>query len=139
MPSVLHIEDNVGDIVLTKEAIAEARLEIDYICAKTGEEAFTILSEMEELPKLILLDLNLPTINGKEFLEKRNLSKTWANIPVVMLTTSENPEDVKDCYSLNVNAYLIKSLGFEEYTEMIKSTLDFWVLRNLVRPRKRTE
>ncbi len=132
MNTILHVEDNIADVLLTQEAFNSAGLSPNYVTAKNGKEGLAYLKSEATLPKLILLDINMPVLNGKEFLKLRSEDERLRKIPVVMLTTSSNPDDLKSCYDLHANAYLTKTNDFDEYIELLSGLYKFWFEYNEV-------
>lgn len=131
MPLILHIEDNEGDIMLTQEAFKSAELKPDFVVAYNGQEGLNYLHSDKIKPDLILLDINMPILNGKEFLALVKTDSKLKQIPVVVLTTSENDSDVLECYQLHANAYLNKTLDFDGYSKVVRSLSEFWFRHNL--------
>ncbi len=128
---VLLIEDNPGDIRLTQEAFAEARVPARLSVVMDGEEALLFLERDgrfagETLPDLILLDINLPRWDGKELLRKIKSHPEFKMIPVLILTTSHAEQDIIDSYQFHANSYLVKPLDFDKYLELIEKISDFW-------------
>ncbi|HEV7780563.1 MAG TPA: response regulator [Chitinophagaceae bacterium] len=129
---ILLIEDNEGDIVLTIEALKEARISNTIDVVRDGEKAMEFLRKEGEFsnastPDLILLDINLPKIDGKEVLANIKNSETLKVIPVVMLTTSDSEKDIFDSYHSHANCYITKPVGFQSFIEVIHTIKDFWI------------
>ena len=100
--------------------------------AANGEMALDILENEETLPNLILLDLNMPKMNGTEFLSVLKSNKSLKYIPIIVMSSSDNEKDVKECYELGIAGYIIKPLHFAEYTKRIVSLLSYWEINELV-------
>lgn len=131
---ILLVEDNPGDIVLIEEAFKEASVPYNLNVVKNGEDAIFYLRHEEsfsetKLPDLILLDLNLPKKSGKEVLSEIKSDKDLKIIPVIILTTSKNYQDILCSYSLNANCYLVKPVEFEEFLDTVKSIDKFWLTK----------
>jgi CheY-like chemotaxis protein len=129
---ILLVEDNPGDALLTKEAFVEARLPANLHVVKDGVEALEYLERNcayhdAPRPDLILLDLNMPRMNGRELLKTLKSHLLWRTIPVLILTTSDGERDVSVCYELHANCYLTKPLGFEDFVDLIRSIGAFWL------------
>jgi CheY-like chemotaxis protein len=129
---VLLVEDNPGDVRLTREAFRDARLHINLSVASDGVEAMAFLHRegayaQAPRPDLILLDLNLPKRDGREVLEEIKSSPTLRSIPVVVLTTSAAESDVLRSYQLHANCYISKPVGLEGFLAVVKSIDDFWL------------
>ena len=129
---ILLIEDNQGDVVLTLEAFEEARIKNNVTVLKDGEEAIRYLTrkppyENAVLPDIILLDINLPKIDGKEVLSFIKSNPRLKQIPVVMLTTSSSESDVSDAYEANANCYITKPVDVNKFFEVIRAIENFWI------------
>lgn len=130
--SILLVEDNEGDVVLAKEALSEARIRNTVTVINNGEEALKYLYREGkyrniELPDLILLDINLPRVDGMEVLAKIKADEDLKAIPVVMLTTSTSERDVLLAYRNYVNCYINKPINTEKLLAVIKNTESFWL------------
>lgn len=129
---ILLIEDNEGDIVLTIEALKEARLSNTIDVVRDGEQAMLYLKKEGPYaavitPDLILLDINLPKIDGKEVLANIKKDDALKIIPVVMLTTSDSEKDIFESYNNHANCYITKPVGFQSFIEVIHTLKDFWI------------
>ena len=129
---VFAIEDNPADARLVREGINDAAVEVDIQVIHSGQQAIDRLtaidsSEPNAYPDLILLDLNLPGKSGFEVLSTVRNETTFPDIPVVAVSSSENPEDVKRAYELSASAYVTKPADPDEYIRMINATVEFWV------------
>ncbi|MDX2001424.1 MAG: response regulator [Chitinophagales bacterium] len=129
---ILLIEDNSGDVLLTKEAFEELQFSDNITVARDGEDALDYLFKRGPYgnavrPDLILLDLNLPKKDGREVLEMVKNDPDLKSIPVIVLTTSKSEKDIKMCYDLHCNCYITKPVYFEEFLEIVKFIIDFWI------------
>jgi two-component system, chemotaxis family, response regulator Rcp1 len=129
---VLLVEDNAGDVRLTKEALKEGRLLNSLEVVGDGVEALSFLRREPKYadavqPDLILLDLNLPKKDGRQVLAEIKADPQLRRIPVVVLTTSSAEEDVLKTYDLHANCYITKPVDLEQFMRVIKSIEDFWV------------
>lgn len=129
---ILSIEDNDGDRLLVKTAFFTVSGQVSLDCVGDGAEAMKYLKneppyETAERPHLILLDLNLPGMNGKEVLEKIKTDAGLKDIPVLVLSGSITQTDVEDCYRLKANCYLQKPAGFGAFLKLIYSVNQFWI------------
>jgi len=129
---ILLVEDNEGDIVLAKEALKEARIRNRITVVTDGEQALQYLFRENGYhnashPDLILLDVNLPKVNGMEVLERIKSDPALKIIPVVMLTTSTSEKDVMRAYKSYVNCYINKPIDLEEFIRVIKTIESFWL------------
>jgi two-component system, chemotaxis family, response regulator Rcp1 len=130
--NILLIEDNEGDIVLTLEALKEARINNSVDVVRDGEKALEYLYKEGEFvnagtPDLILLDINLPKIDGKEVLASIKNDDILKIIPVVMLTTSDSEKDILESYTNHANCYITKPVGFENFMKVIFTIKEFWI------------
>lgn len=128
---VLLIEDNKGDVILTRRAFKEARILNNVMVAGTGEEALAILNKEENyannsLPDLILLDLNLPKMDGKEVLQIIKSDPRTKHIPVIILSSSRAEGDVAKSYNLHANGYIVKPVSLHNFNEIIQKLEQFW-------------
>lgn len=129
--NVLLVEDNIGDVRLTQEALKEGKLAVNLTVAKDGMEAMEMLqhhSGRENVPRpdLILLDLNLPRKDGREVLKEIKDDKNLMRIPVVVLTTSEADSDILTTYGLHANCYITKPVDMDRFVEIVKMLEEFW-------------
>lgn len=128
---VLLVEDNAGDVRLTKEALKESSLLIHLNVARDGEEAMAFLRREgvhagTPTPDLILLDLNLPRKDGREVLQEIKADADLKRIPVVVLTTSEADSDVLTTYGLHANCYITKPVDMDQFIKIVKLLEEFW-------------
>lgn len=131
---VLLVEDSPGDVRLTKEAFRDANPDVNLHVASDGVEAMAFLRQEGELadaprPNLILLDLNMPKMDGREVLSQIKRDARLKTIPTVILTTSEAAEDIAKSYHLQANCFLSKPVQLDEFDGLVKSINDFWLLR----------
>lgn len=135
---ILLVEDNEKDIELSLHALRAEKLGNQIHVARDGEEALQFLTDQERqletgtgvLPKLILLDLKLPKIDGLQVLRQIKSNPTTQMIPVVVLTSSREDEDMVRSYRLGVNSYLQKPVNFEQFRRMVKDLGLYWLLIN---------
>ena len=128
---VLLVEDSEGDILLTQEAFEEENYRNMLSVVKDGAAAVDYLSRKgiyadQELPDLVLLDINLPKLNGHEVLNYIKTTAAIKNIPVIMLTTSSSNADVVKAYSAGANSYITKSDRYEIFIQSIKILMNYW-------------
>jgi len=129
---ILLVEDNPGDIRLIMEYFKGTDISYNIVVAKDGQTALQILKQEDEYadmkrPNLIILDLNLPRINGIEVLKEVKKDDDLKIIPIIILTTSRKEEDIMETYQNNVNAYLTKPVDLDQYSQVISSIQDFWL------------
>ncbi|MEL7833232.1 response regulator [Fodinibius sp. Rm-B-1B1-1] len=129
---ILLVEDNEGDIVLTTEALEEGKIANSISIVRDGWEAIQYLEQNEgyenaEQPDLILLDINLPKVNGHEVLKHIKESDELKQIPVIMLTTSSDQVDIEKAYDNHSNCYITKPVDVDNFIEVISTIEDFWI------------
>ncbi len=128
---VLLIEDDMIEVMKLNRVVASLNLKYNIVEANNGEEALKILEEKDELPDIILLDLNMPKINGMEFLSIIKKEERLRHIPAIILTTSNNQKDLLECYKLGIAGYVLKPLKYEEYVSKIEKLLAYWSINEL--------
>lgn len=129
---ILLIEDNSGDVLLTKEAFEEIEFNERISVARDGEDALDFLFKRGPYadavtPDLILLDLNLPRKDGREVLQEIKSDPKLKIIPVIILTTSKSDRDIKICYDLHANCYITKPVDFDEFLNIVRYIVEFWI------------
>jgi chemotaxis family two-component system response regulator Rcp1 len=128
---LLLVEDNYGDVLLTREAFRSAKLSNNLAVAGDGEEALMMLRRQgpyaaQPKPDLVLLDLNLPRMDGREVLKTVKSDPVLRTIPVIVLTSSKAEIDILKSYKLNANGYIVKPVNFEQLLEIVASIETFW-------------
>jgi two-component system, chemotaxis family, response regulator Rcp1 len=136
---VLLVEDSPGDVRLTREAFAGTNSLARLSVASDGVEAMAILNNEPPhanapRPDLILLDLNLPKMDGREVLAHIKDNERLKTIPTVILTTSDAASDIVKSYELQANCYLIKPVGLDAFENLVKSINDFWLTKAKLPP-----
>lgn len=129
---ILLIEDNEGDIMLTTEALREGKISNKVTVIRDGWEAVRYLEKMPgtkeaSIPDLILLDVNLPKMNGHEVLAHIKKTPHLQHLPVIMLTTSSSESDVLQSYKNHANCYITKPVEVDSFLEVVASIEDFWI------------
>ena len=129
---ILLVEDDAGDIDLTKEAFAESQLEFNFHVVRDGVEALAYLRREPSYhravkPDLMLLDLNMPKKGGLEVLEELKDDCRLGNLPIIVLSSSQAPEDMLISYALGANLYVSKPFGLSEFARFVKSIENFWL------------
>lgn len=126
---ILLIDDNDGDIVLTKEALKEARIRNRISVAMDGQEALEFLNTCApaDLPDMILLDINLPKVDGLEVLSSIKQDDRLKMIPVIMLTTSSAQKDILTSYTNYANCFITKPVDLNRFMEVVRTIEDFWI------------
>lgn len=130
--NILLVEDNEGDILLTAEALEEININNNLYAVRDGEQALDFLERNppfanEQLPDLILLDINLPRKNGIEVLKHIKNTHVLRHIPVIMLTTSSSESDISRSYDNHANCYITKPSDISDFTHIMKVIEDFWM------------
>ncbi|RUR72329.1 response regulator [Chlorogloeopsis fritschii PCC 6912] len=128
---ILLIEDNPGDVELTKIALEDSKISVNLSVVEDGVEAIAFLRKEDKYahvphPDIVLLDLNLPKKDGREVLAEIKADETLKRIPVVVLTTSQAEEDVLKVYSLAANCYITKPVDFDQFVKIVQSIENFW-------------
>ena len=126
-PRILVVEDSSADVRLLREAVREHGISVDLEAVADGERALGRLRDGGDAPDLVLLDLNLPRMDGREVLEAIKRDPVLRPIPVIVLSTSASPRDVADCYERHANAYLVKPLGLDEFGDLMRVLEAFWL------------
>jgi two-component system response regulator len=137
-PDILLVEDNPNDIKLTLNAFKTANLANPISIARDGVEALDYLfctgphagRRIEDTPKIVLLDLKLPRIDGHEVLKRIKADPRTSSIPVIVLTTSREERDVLQTYEMGVNSYIVKPVDFEQFTEAVRDIGKYWLMLN---------
>lgn len=134
---LLFIEDDEDDIYIIRNTLEREGISANTHFVQNGKMAVEYLeiltndtSSSRSLPMLIFLDLNMPLMNGMEFLQWRRQQPALQTIPVLVLTSSNSPKDISDAYSLGANAYLVKPMSVAELSSLLKSVQDFWLTHN---------
>ena len=135
---ILLAEDNESDAELTIRALRKNNLANKLVHLKDGADALDFLfaqgnyayRDIQNAPKVILLDLKMPKVNGIEVLEKIKSDSRTQKIPVVMLTSSKEDPDIQRCYKLGVNSYVVKPVTFEEFVKAVSDLGLYWMLLN---------
>jgi len=136
--TILLIEDNPDDAELTRIAFAEAAIDSQLVVVGDGAEALDYLfaqgryanRNAADLPSIVLLDLNLPKLDGREVLQALRANPATRGLPVVVLTTSTEPFDVEASYALGVNSYIRKPVDFSKFVEVVKQIGLYWLVLN---------
>lgn len=136
MKHIMHImlvEDNEGDIILAKEALQNSKIKNRVSVLQDGEKAINFFQHHDalgrkdsELPDLIILDINLPKVDGKDVLKEIKGNPRFRKIPVVMFTTSSDENDIAYSYANCANCYVTKPLNLDQYMQAIREIEDFW-------------
>ncbi len=128
---ILLVEDNPADVRLIQLILEDAEFHVNFTVASNGREALTILSEWRGAadagrPDMILLDLNMPVMDGREVLAAREKDANLSRIPVVVLTTSQSPEDLEYAYSKCISSYITKPVDVFQFNTKVRDLLNYW-------------
>jgi CheY-like chemotaxis protein len=134
---ILLVEDNEGDVEMTRHALQDCTAACTIAVANDGIEALDYLCKRgnfssAETPQLILLDLNMPRMDGKRFLDTMKKDSKLKAISVIMFTSSQSPADIRECYERHISCYIVKPFGYEEFTDAVRRIASFW--SGLVQP-----
>jgi CheY-like chemotaxis protein len=134
---ILLVEDNERDVELTLAALEEYNLANEVVVARDGEEALDYLYQRGKytdraggLPAVVLLDLNMPKVDGMEVLQRMKIDQVLKQVPVVMVTSSRVEQDLVRSYELGVNAFVVKPVDFQKFIESIRQIGFFWAIIN---------
>ena len=144
--TILLVEDNPSDIGLTQRAFAKSRITNKLVIAEDGQEALDYLfaagkhtgRDLNENPALVLLDLKLPRVDGLEVLRQIRADPRTSRIPVVILTTSQEEQDVAQSYDLGANSYIRKPVDFTQFAQAVEHLGLYWLVLNEPAPAKRS-
>lgn len=129
---LLLVEDSPSDVRLIREVLKEAKMPVQISVARDGVEALEYMRQTEHgscaRPDIILLDLNLPRKNGREVLAELKESLSFRQIPVLVMTSSQADEDIRECYALNANCYITKPGNLSQYFQVVRAIENFWFL-----------
>jgi two-component system response regulator len=144
--TILLVEDNPSDVELTRRALQKSHIANELIVAEDGQEVLDYLFDgallagrsMDDLPALILLDRKLPKVNGLQVLRQIRADEHTSRLPVVILTTSSEEQDVAQSYDLGANSYIRKPVDFKQFVEAVQHLGLYWlVLNEPAAPKKR--
>jgi two-component system, chemotaxis family, response regulator Rcp1 len=129
---ILLVEDNEGDVLLTREALLEGKIINRISVVRDGAEALDFLYKRDRFaeaasPDMVLLDINLPKIDGKEVLSIIKKDDQLKRIPIVMLTTSSAEKDILEAYNNHANCYITKPVDLQQFMQVIRTIEDFWI------------
>ena len=131
MLEILLVEDNEGDVELTRRALSKAEPTVSISVANDGQQALDFLHRKgihaeARTPDIILLDINMPRMDGKQFLAAIKQEADLKAIPVVMFTSSQSPADIRECYERQASCYVVKPFDGREYADTLREVVSFW-------------
>ncbi len=129
---ILLVEDNPDDVLITKRAFKKGKIKNKLYTVENGVEALKFLNKEGDysdapVPALILLDINMPLMNGFQVLEKIKGDDKLRSIPVIMLTTSERDNDIDRAYALGCNSYIVKPVNFQKFLDVVINAQEYWL------------
>ena len=129
---ILLVEDNPDDVLITKRAFKKGKIKNKLYTVENGIEAVKFLNKEDDysdapVPALILLDINMPLMNGFQVLEKIKGDDKLRSIPVIMLTTSERDSDIDKAYALGCNSYIVKPVNFQKFLDVVINAQEYWL------------
>lgn len=131
---ILLVDDNPDDVALARRALARSEVGAQLEVASSGLEALDRLTNSGELPKAVFLDLNMPELSGFEVLSRLRQEPSTRNLPIVVLTTSREPFDIRRSYALGANSFVTKPLNFSEFTDVFVRMSHYWMNDNQAPP-----
>jgi two-component system, response regulator len=142
---ILLVEDNPSDVGLTKRALEKSRIVNELVVAEDGQETLDYFfgrdpltgQKMNELPALVLLDLKLPKLDGLQVLRRIRADERTGRLPVVILTTSSEEDDIAQSYDLGANSYIRKPVDFKQFVDAIQHLGLYWLVMNELAPPKK--
>ena len=132
--NILLVEDNLADVRLMREVLRQGARQVTLHVARDGEQALEMLARDPE-PDLVLLDLNLPRVHGREVLARMKADTRLKHIPVIVLSTSRADADVAACYQLHANCYLQKPMDVERFAGIMRQLEEFWLSQVALPPK----
>ena len=130
---ILIIEDDTIELMKLNRAMLSLNMNHNVTEVNNGEDALELLLNEEYYPDIILLDLNMPKINGIEFLSILKTNKSLKFIPTIILTTSSNKKDLLECYNIGIAGYIQKPLKYQDYISKINILLSYWSANELIK------
>ena len=130
--NILLIEDDAIEVMKFNRVLSTLSVKHKIVEANNGEEAIAILKVKEVIPDIIILDLNMPKINGIEFLGILKGDDYLKYIPAIILTTSNNRKDILECYRIGIAGYLLKPLKYDDYVDRVKRLIEYWSDNELI-------
>jgi len=140
LKDILLVEDNPADARLTKIALEECKISNNIVHVKDGEEALDYIfcrgafenRRISDLPLLVLLDLKMPKVDGIEVVRKIKSDEQTKSVPVIIFTSSQQDRDIRQCYVLGANSYIVKPLDFDDFSKAVNDIGSYWTFLNHV-------
>lgn len=129
---ILFIEDDTIELMKFNRVLELLKYQHNVIECHNGFDAIQILTVEGMTPDIIILDLNMPKLNGIEFLSILKNDDRLKHIPAIILTTSNNPKDIHECYKIGIAGYIVKPLKYDDYVKKIQKTLEYWSVNELI-------
>jgi CheY-like chemotaxis protein len=127
---ILHVEDDPHCVELVQRALRRLAPPLDYVTVRDGEEALAFLAGRSRPPRLLLRDLNLPRVSGLQVLKALLDNPPGRALPVVVFTSSQEPQDVAQSYQLGANSYVIKPVAYKEFCAVVQHMVSYWFTLN---------
>jgi len=141
-PYILYVDDSEDDIIMAKRAFRKSNLKNNIVTLTDGQECLDYLfgegeyeNQQHDMPEVILLDLNMPRLDGFQTLEQLRANDKTSQLPVVVLTTSDSNDDISRSYELGANSYITKSIQTEDFCQAIISLEIYWTVYNKKKPK----
>ncbi len=125
--TILIVDDNSLEVLITKRSFEKLGVRTKLVHVEDGQKAIDYLTENDR-PSIILLDINMPSMDGLEFLKRRNQNPNWCSIPVIIFSSSKPQENLKAAFKLGISGYMVKPIDFEEMTELLRAIVNYWSL-----------
>jgi len=129
---ILFIEDDTIELMKFKRVIDSLKYNHEIIEAHNGFDAIQVLTTRGIIPDIIILDLNMPKVNGIEFLSILKNDEKLKYIPAIILSTSNNPKDIYECYKIGIAGYIVKPLKYDDYVSKIQKIIEYWSSNELI-------
>lgn len=129
-PDVLIIEDDPHCVELIQRAIKKAPRSVDFVSLPDGEQALEFITHLTNPPKLVILDLKIPKINGLHLISQIRPLEKLSTIPIIVFTSSKDPKDIASAYQHGANSYIVKPLEYKEFYTVVNSIMEYWLAIN---------
>lgn len=126
--AILLVEDDMVDAIAVKRALKDVQIENELVTVTNGEEALDYLEDVDEMPCLVLLDLNMPKMNGLEFLDHVKQEDRYRSIPIIVFTTSKEEQDRLKSFELGIAGYMVKPIDHPQFVEIMRVINNYWTV-----------